>query len=303
MKKIFKTLAVLAAVAALGFGFVSCGDSGDDNNGSGSPSSGGGNGGGGNSTTAVTKESIAPKNFKVEQVEGQNKLKFTWEAGTVVAYGYTLTNKTNSTLGGFSWKYFFNGETSYTTDWYEADKDIALDSGKYEFTLVASKWSDEAKDTIQTDPISASVNFEAKLFAPTVPENIEAYQEHSFGHTYHAYLNFDEININGNYWIWYVSTTNDINTAVIRHVTPTSTSRVDFPYKEDEEVLPAKGTTVYVWIKSALKIINTDGTEADDSDLRTIYYGGEFSLIKADSDTYSAPTEPFTFVWNLNTGN
>ena len=45
MKKIFKTLAVLAAVAALGFGFVSCGDSGDDNNGSGSPSSGGGNGG------------------------------------------------------------------------------------------------------------------------------------------------------------------------------------------------------------------------------------------------------------------
>lgn len=45
MKKIFKTLAVLAVVAALGFGFVSCGDSGDDNNGSGSPSSGGGNGG------------------------------------------------------------------------------------------------------------------------------------------------------------------------------------------------------------------------------------------------------------------
>lgn len=55
MKKIFKTLAVLAAVAALGFGFVSCGDSGDDNNGSGSPSSGGGNGGGGNSGYIGTK--------------------------------------------------------------------------------------------------------------------------------------------------------------------------------------------------------------------------------------------------------
>ena len=33
MKKIFKTLAVLAAVAALGFGLVSCGDPEDDNNG------------------------------------------------------------------------------------------------------------------------------------------------------------------------------------------------------------------------------------------------------------------------------
>ena len=55
MKKIFKTLAVLAAVAALGFGFVSCGDSGDDNNGSGSPSSGGGNGGGGKSGYIGTK--------------------------------------------------------------------------------------------------------------------------------------------------------------------------------------------------------------------------------------------------------
>lgn len=34
MKKIFKTLAVLAAVAALGFGFVSCGNPEDDNDGS-----------------------------------------------------------------------------------------------------------------------------------------------------------------------------------------------------------------------------------------------------------------------------
>ena len=56
MKKIFKTLAVLAAVAALGFGFVSCGDSGDDNNGYRIRSSDDGD-----STTAVTKETIAPK--------------------------------------------------------------------------------------------------------------------------------------------------------------------------------------------------------------------------------------------------
>ena len=33
MKKLFKTLAALAVVAALGFGFVSCGDPEDDNNG------------------------------------------------------------------------------------------------------------------------------------------------------------------------------------------------------------------------------------------------------------------------------
>ena len=302
MKKIFKTLAVLAAVAALGFGFVSCGDSGDDNDGSGSPSSGGGNGGGGNSTTAVTKESIAPKNFKVEQVEGQNKLKFTWEAGTVAAT-YTLTNETNSTLGGFYWKGFYNGETSYTIDWCEQGgyrSGIALDSGEYEFTLYATGWSKEAS-TILTDPISAKVNFEAKLFAPTVPENIEAYQEHAFGKTYFAYVNFDKINNNGNYWIWYVSTKNDINTAVIRQVTQTSGGSVYFSYEKNE--LPDNGATVYVWIKSALKIINTEGNEADGGDLIRLSNWGEYSLIKADSDTYSAPTEPFTFVWNLDTGN
>lgn len=296
MKKIFKTLAVLAAVAALGFGFVSCGDSGDDNNGSGSPSSGGGNGGGGNSTTAVTKETIAPKNFKVEQVEGQNKLKFTWEAGTVKPSNYTLTNKTD--FDGFSRESFFGGTTSYTKDWYWRQADIALDSGEYEFTLVAEKWSDEASAYIETDPISAKVNFEAKLLAPTVPKNIEPYQTCNLSTFYTAYLNFDQINNNGNYWIWYVSKTNDINTAVIRHVTENSTTRVYFPYEKDE--VPANGTTVYVWIKSALKIINTEGKEATSTELQSFQNGKEFSLIKADSDTYSAPTEPFTFVWNID---
>ena len=288
MKKIFKTLAVLAAVAALGFGFVSCGDSGDDNNGSGSPSSGGGNGGGGNggkSTTAVTKETIAPKNFKVEQVEGQNKLKFTWEAGTVAAYRYDLTNEPNPNV----LESVRNGETSCTIDWCE--KDIARDSGEYEFTLVASEWSDEAGDTIRADPISASVNFEAKVVAPTVPKNIKAYQEEKSLGGALANLTFDKINNNGNYWLWYVSTTNDINTAVIRELTETSTSRVRLSYDEGE--VPANGTTVYVWIKSALKYIRTEGNEA----------GSGYYFIKADSDTYSAPTEPFTFVWNLNTGN
>lgn len=48
MKKFFKTLAALAVVAALGFGFVSCGDSGDDN------SSGGGNSGNGGSSTQTS---------------------------------------------------------------------------------------------------------------------------------------------------------------------------------------------------------------------------------------------------------
>lgn len=43
MKKLFKTFVALAAVAALGFSFVSCKNN-DDDNGSGSPSSGGGNG-------------------------------------------------------------------------------------------------------------------------------------------------------------------------------------------------------------------------------------------------------------------
>ena len=276
MKKIFKTLAVLAAVAALGFGFVSCGDSGDDNNGSGSTSSGGGNGGGGNSTTAVTKETIAPKNFKVEQVEGQNKLKFTWEAGTVEA-DYSLIYKTNHL------KLFYNGETSYTIDWCKREGGLVLESGEYEFTLVASK------STIQADPISASVNFEAKVVAPTVPKNIKAYQEKGSFPSALANLTFDKINNNGNYWLWYVSTTNDINTAVIYGLTETSTSSVRFSFYDEAEV-PANGTTVYVWIKSAVKYIRTENGA-----------GFGYDFIKADSDTYSAPTEPFTFVWNLNT--
>ena len=50
MKKLFKTLAVLAAVAALGFGFVSCGDSGDDNN---------GNSGNNNTNPAQTETALA----------------------------------------------------------------------------------------------------------------------------------------------------------------------------------------------------------------------------------------------------
>ena len=295
MKKIFKTLAVLAAVAALGFGFVSCGDSGDDNNGYRIREE--------NSTTAVTKETIAPKNFKVEQVEG-NRLKFTLEAGTVKPSTYTLTNtsetnKTNLTYGAaFSSEDLPGGTISYTKGWYWREADIALDSGEYEFTLVARKWSDEASDYIETDPISAKVNFEAKLIAPTVPKNIKPYQTRNLSTFYTAYLNFDQIDNNGNYWIWYVSTTNDIKTAVIRHVTENSTTRVYFPYEKDE--VPANGTTVYVWIKSALKIINTEGKEATSTELQSFQSGKEFSLIKADSDTYSAPTEPFTFVWNID---
>ncbi len=296
MKKIFKTLAVLAVVAALGFGFVSCGDSGDDNNGYRIRDE--------NSTTAVTKETIAPKNFKVEQVEGQNKLKFTWEEGTVKPSYYTLTNtsetnKTNLTYdAALSSIDFWGGTTSYTKDWYWRQADIAVDSGEYEFTLVAEKWSDEASAYIETDPISAKVNFEAKLLAPTVPKNIKPYQTCNLSTFYTAYLNFDQINNNGNYWIWYVSKTNDINTAVIRHVTENSTTRVYFPYEKDE--VPANGTTVYVWIKSALKIINTEGKEATSTELQSFQSGKEFSLIKADSDTYSAPTGPYTFVWNID---
>ena len=50
MKKLFKTLAALAVVAALGLGFVSCGDSGDDNN---------GNSGNNNTNPAQTETALA----------------------------------------------------------------------------------------------------------------------------------------------------------------------------------------------------------------------------------------------------
>jgi len=108
MKKIFKTFAVLAAVAALGFGFVSCA-SDDDNGGS----SGGGNGGGGNGGHSVTLH--FDKGIPGNSVIGPQYLK-TGEKATrpkdLVYDGYIFdnwyTNKEFTTV--------FDFDTPITTD-------------------------------------------------------------------------------------------------------------------------------------------------------------------------------------------
>ena len=74
MKKLFKTLAVLAAVAALGFGFASCADDSDD----------GGSSGGNNGMPKIYNSTadFQPSNLKVEQIAGTNYVNISFDIPT-----------------------------------------------------------------------------------------------------------------------------------------------------------------------------------------------------------------------------
>lgn len=76
MKKLFKTLAVLAAVAALGFGFASCADDSDDG--------GSGSGGGNNGMPKIYNSTadFQPSNLKVEQIAGTNYVNISFDIPT-----------------------------------------------------------------------------------------------------------------------------------------------------------------------------------------------------------------------------
>ena len=116
MKKLFKTLAALAVVAALGFGFVSCGGGDDDS------SSGGGNPGnnGGSSTqtsttatfkgkatvmgmTADVEVSFAADNTYLIKVAGENDEKGTYTLTGDFNNG-TVTMKQTHSWKGTEWK-------------------------------------------------------------------------------------------------------------------------------------------------------------------------------------------------------
>ena len=115
MKKLFKTLAALAVVAALGFGFVSCGGGDDDS------SSGGGNSGNGGSSTqtsttatfkgkatvmgmtADVEVSFAADNTYLIKVAGENDEKGTYTLTGDFNNG-TVTMKQTHSWKGTEWK-------------------------------------------------------------------------------------------------------------------------------------------------------------------------------------------------------
>lgn len=74
MKKLFKTLAVLAAVAALGFGFASCADDSDD--------SGSSSGNNGMPKIYNSTADFQPSNLKVEQIAGTNYVNISFDIPT-----------------------------------------------------------------------------------------------------------------------------------------------------------------------------------------------------------------------------
>lgn len=69
MKKFLKALAVIAAVAALGFGFASC-SFGDD----------------GDSESSYDLYDFHVKNLVITQTEGKNELVFKWESDLTEKY-------------------------------------------------------------------------------------------------------------------------------------------------------------------------------------------------------------------------
>ncbi|WP_294429834.1 hypothetical protein [uncultured Treponema sp.] len=85
MKKLIKTLAVLAAVAALGFGFTSCGADDDD----------GGSGSYGPKMYKSTEE-FQPSNLKVEQIEGTNFVKISFDIPTKKSIDFSFQFATDA---------------------------------------------------------------------------------------------------------------------------------------------------------------------------------------------------------------
>ena len=145
MKKLFKTLAALAVVAALGFGFVSCGGGDDDS------SSGGGNPGNGGSstqtsttatfkgkatvmgTTADVEVSFAADNTYLIKVAGENDEKGTYTLTGDFNNG-TVTMKQTHSWKGTEWK-----EKEGTETWKIANGVATNEYGSY--TKVASTGS------------------------------------------------------------------------------------------------------------------------------------------------------------------
>ena len=127
MKKLFKTLAVLAAVAALGFGFVSCGDSDDDNN---------GNSGNNNTNPAQTETALAV--FTCDSGYDTRTLSF-YEDST---FEVIVSDETGSQAEG---TYTFD-----SGDWENGTITLTATSGYKQDTFTGTKTITEKQITFST---------------------------------------------------------------------------------------------------------------------------------------------------------
>ncbi|WP_296018994.1 hypothetical protein [uncultured Treponema sp.] len=146
MKKFLKALAVLAAVAALGYGFASCFSSDDD-----SGSSDG--------------YDFHVKNLVITQTEGKNELVFKWDWDSEIGEKYANTAISLST-GASSWSMIGivkNGARTYTWDIDSFDNDYVknnyIKEGTLTFNIEPSYYDKEKKENFSCNQLEASVHY------------------------------------------------------------------------------------------------------------------------------------------------
>lgn len=127
MKKLFKTLAAFAVVAALGFGFVSCGDSGDDNN---------GNSGNNNTNPAQTETALAV--FTCDSGYDKRTLTFNEDS----TFKVIVSDETGSQAEG---TYTFD-----SGDWENGTITLTATSGYKQDTFTGTKTISEKKITFSS---------------------------------------------------------------------------------------------------------------------------------------------------------
>ena len=149
MKKFLKALAVLAAVAALGFGFASCsGFSSDDDSGS-----------------SYDPYDFHVKNLVITQTEGKNELVFKWDWDSEIGEKYANTAISLSTGANSSTMIGIvkNGARTYTWDIDSFDNDYVKNNYIKEGTLTFNIWPsyyDEAKrKNFECNQLEASVHY------------------------------------------------------------------------------------------------------------------------------------------------
>ena len=156
MKKFLKTLAVFAAVAALGFGFASCsGFSSDDDSGS-----------------SYDPYDFHVRNLVITQTEGKNELVFKWESDLTEKYVTTyislFTSEDESGKSYFCIGSAEDGATTYTWDIDSFDNEYVKKTYVKEGTLTfeirpeGKKYSSENSsyyETLHCDSLEASVQY------------------------------------------------------------------------------------------------------------------------------------------------
>lgn len=206
MKKLFKTLAALAVVAALGFGFVSCGGGDDDNN---------GNSGNNNTNPAQTETALAvftcdsgydkrtltfneDSTFKVivsDETGSQAEGTYTfdsgdWENGTI-----TLTATSGSKASTFT------GTKTIS------EKKIIFSSKEYTLTGGTKKTpsTDSTKtDTTKTDTTTKEPEYYTVTFDTKGGSAIEEYKLKK-GERFYNYSNYMTTEKDGYYFVYWCS--------------------------------------------------------------------------------------------------